>query len=1239
MANGSYEVASGYVSLYARMESAQTREAIERSLSSIAPAVGKSFARDFSGSVGGAISKMGKATEGIGRFLTIGLGAGLIAAKKLTGGLFRTISTAENTSIAFRALSGHSISSAEAFNYSKDALNRLNKFAIKTPYEFDNISRSASKLVAMGYDLNDVITLTGNKKHPFKGIINDMGNWSAALGLTSQGFENVLTQMGHIKTTGHLYTRQMTALTNNGLAAWEALRQHMFGYVDDTTEAGRKLKETQIANLREMVTAGKISSDEAIAALHEYAQKFDGAMETMSLTFTGVMSNINDAIKVPLQSLQYTSGYKKMTSALNKMTEPLVELTKSILPILEEIFKRVGSLIEGAVPNIEKLAKNLSKADPAKLVDGLQAIAGLFASGPLIMGIGKMESFLGLLVTSGGKAASVLAAVGKSMGGFTFNKLGGLKDLFGKKTAGFAKSVGKSFSGLGGAFKGQTNLLGKALGDPVLVAKSIDGNVKTALVTSTKIAQASAERQLDIAKSAYQIAKNSGAPQDVMKSKLHDVRSASGKLSGAKTKQRTARKIQDGSLRAGKVFDGVQADVAKQTAGVRKTMEFGFRSAINSAKNTIIGSYDGIGVAFGQMFPKAKLKLDKGFDSLAKGISEKMTKLFMGDYDMTLGEVPGKLINSVKTVAGNVVTNIKGGVATAIRAVKAFPSKMVGAFKSIPSVCKNLGLQFKDLGLKALDMGGKIKKAVANLPNVKFSDIVKGAQDAGTKMAAFGKHVMSLRNQFSPLLGVAGSAMKGLKNLTEDFVMAAVRGFQVFSTSMLGAGAVFGAIALAATVAATAFLATGGSFANLGSIIQNTLAGLGDMVSGAMSNITTAINTALSTNQVGEFFSTITESISTFIGEIGAKAPEFMLAFGALFEQVTTGILDMVVTFGPTILEGGMQLFAGLLNGLSFVVEQITARMPEIISGIGTAIVNGAPIVGDAALNLFKTLISSFGTVIPMVISQIPTMIQQLGDWLIKNGPQLLVSAGKAFEKISKAMADAAPKVVTALINLLGRLISSFPTWGPRFLQSMLQVAINLATGLIRSIPNVLSGLRTVMGRLIAAIPAAGRGVLNAALSIGRNIINGIQRGISNGIGAVRDAAANVAKSALNAAMNFLGIKSPSREFMKIGRFIDLGLVKGIDGSTNAVTKSVRRLTDGLLDINPLEGKGATFEHALTMPATEGGGARLMTPDDIAEAMAREMDKVRLVMDGRTTAATLTPLIDKELGRLNYMAG
>lgn len=106
--------------------------------------------------------------------------------------------------------------------------------------------------------------------------------------------------------------------------------------------------------------------------------------------------------------------------------------------------------------------------------------------------------------------------------------------------------------------------------------------------------------------------------------------------------------------------------------------------------------------------------------------------------------------------------------------------------------------------------------------------------------------------------------------------------------------------------------------------------------------------------------------------------------------------------------------------------------------------------------------------------------------------------------------------------------------------------------------------------------------------SLGINIIRGMTRGMNESSGLVSAAASKIAAETLNIARSKLGIRSPSREFMQIGRYVDEGFAIGLreysnlaedassdmaTGTLSPVQEAIQQLSgmlDGSIDINPV---------------------------------------------------------------------
>jgi hypothetical protein len=83
---------------------------------------------------------------------------------------------------------------------------------------------------------------------------------------------------------------------------------------------------------------------------------------------------------------------------------------------------------------------------------------------------------------------------------------------------------------------------------------------------------------------------------------------------------------------------------------------------------------------------------------------------------------------------------------------------------------------------------------------------------------------------------------------------------------------------------------------------------------------------------------------------------------------------------------------------------------------------------------------------------------------------------------------------------------------------------------------------------------------------MGLDIIDGLVKGIEHSAGKVADALLNVAKDAWDGALSWLGISSPSKRFMEVGRWTIAGWVKGVEDNSDTVVDAHTKVAQNALD-------------------------------------------------------------------------
>ncbi|WP_081651676.1 tape measure protein [Megasphaera massiliensis] len=293
-------------------------------------------------------------------------------------------------------------SAAEAQNL----LGKLQDFAAKTPFEFDDVTRATQKFLAFGFTADQVIP-----------TLRAVGDAAAGVGLGKEGIDRITIALGQMAAKARVQSDEMLQLTEAGIPAWQMLADKI---------------GTSVPQAMDMVKDGAIDAQTGLQALVGGMQeRFGGMMDAQSKQVMGSWSNMMDgisqsAIALGLQlsdalnlpdlfstigdSLQEFAALVKdegIPAALSKMIPPEVQiaaaglatvLTVSTIPAIME-FSLQARL--AAVPLLGSFGKGLSAIK-----------AGLLAIPP---GVAAATSSLTLFKAAASSAGTSMAGLGTSL--------------------------------------------------------------------------------------------------------------------------------------------------------------------------------------------------------------------------------------------------------------------------------------------------------------------------------------------------------------------------------------------------------------------------------------------------------------------------------------------------------------------------------------------------------------------------------------------------------------------------------------------------------------------------------------------------------------------------------------------------------------------------------------------------------------------------------------------------------
>lgn len=306
--------------------------------------------------------------------------------------------------------------------------------------------------------------------------------------------------------------------------------------------------------------------------------------------------------------------------------------------------------------------------------------------------------------------------------------------------------------------------------------------------------------------------------------------------------------------------------------------------------------------------------------------------------------------------------------------------------------------------------------------------------------------------------------------------------------------------------------------------------------------------------------------------------PAILEALVAAIPAIVTGIValvtqlaGMLVTQIPILLNGAVTLFTSLLQALVQVLPSLLTGIVAILPPLVTSLLAMIPALLDAAVQTFTALVEALPVILPLLITAIVELLPKILETVLNMIPKLLDAAVELFTSLVESLPIILPLLITAIIDLLPKIITTVLNMIPK----LLEAAVRLFTGIVEAIPKIIPKLIPALLDLLPKIIEAIIGMVPALVQAGIDLIGGLVSGLWQAASSVASALLDIIGGAVDGFLSFLGIKSPSRLFMKYGKNTVQGLAKGLDKNAYLVDKSLGRLS----------GRFDGFSTSVTAPA------------------------------------------------------
>ena len=325
-------------------------------------------------------------------------------------------------------------------------------------------------------------------------------------------------------------------------------------------------------------------------------------------------------------------------------------------------------------------------------------------------------------------------------------------------------------------------------------------------------------------------------------------------------------------------------------------------------------------------------------------------------------------------------------------------------------------------------------------------------------------------------------------------------------------------------------------------------------------------------DQVNQAMSDLASSASTFLFQ------NLIPAIGRIITQLPGAIATFITTAIPLLIENGKQIISSIVQGWQENKGQWKDAVNNFLDNAIEWIETSLPQILQEGVQSVENFIAGWGQGDGHMMATVGELIGKILTVIIKAVPQILAAGVLIVGKLALGFIQNTPYFLTQIGTLLGRMISTIASNFPKLVSSGGSMIGKIISGFIKEITNIPSAVGKAVNSFKSHFKDVDWGEL------GTNIIKGIVKGITGGIGKLVTAAKDVAKNALDAAKEALGIHSPSRVFeLEVGKMIDLGLAAGIERNLKPVQTSMKVLsmeTVGSMDINTMfTGEGTLYQN------------------------------------------------------------
>jgi tape measure domain-containing protein len=290
--------------------------------------------------------------------------------------------------------------------------------------------------------------------------------------------------------------------------------------------------------------------------------------------------------------------------------------------------------------------------------------------------------------------------------------------------------------------------------------------------------------------------------------------------------------------------------------------------------------------------------------------------------------------------------------------------------------------------------------------------------------------------------------------------------------------------------------------------------------------------------------------LTPIIGQILLLSGAIAL-LGLGFALIGVGVLAFAagITMLVAAASAGTLAMTAILSTIIGLIPSIFKVVELALIALAEAVINAAPALFEATVVLLTGMLDAIEEIIPDILDTLGVLLDAALEFILEYAPKLYAAGFELLIGFLKAIRDNLPEVIDVAGDIVIELIEGIGAKGLEIAEAAADTLITFINGLSDAIDKKAPQLDAAVSKLVTAI------------------VDGLKRFVAGRLSDIGNLGAEIGNSILNAAKSALGIASPSKEFVKVGKAINDGLIKGVVGGKDKVVATLQYIRDELKNL------------------------------------------------------------------------